>query len=330
MNVTTPATVAKAAVPLRAPEKIAIRIFEAAELILPELSNGRAIEARLLRGAMEQAFGGSDAEGFWSWKDAYEACEAAQVLFLRKFGAAMEAHALCPNTMLGMVEKIAGLLPTHTRRTQESESLQQFSTPLPLALIARIAAGVTAADVVLEPSAGTGLLAIFAELAGARLALNEIAEARAALLSLLFPDAPPTRHDAASIHDRLNDGVRPSAVIMNPPFSALLNVDRRMGDAAFRHISSAFARLAQGGRLVAITGANVSPDDPATKPLFVRLQAQGGHVRFSCAIDGAVYAKHGTTTETRLTVIDRVAPADPQFVLPSYSPRRAPRNFSPG
>ena len=320
MNVTTPVAAAKAAIPLRAPEKIATCIFEAAKLILHELSNGGAIEARLLRGAMEQAFGGSDAEGYWSWKDAYETCEAAQVLFLRKFGTAMRARARSPEAMLGMVEKIADLLPTHTRRTQESVSLQQFSTPLPLALIAHISAGVTAADAVLEPSAGTGLLAIFAELAGARLALNEIAEARVALLSLLFPDAPLTRHDAASIHDRLDDGVRPSAVIMNPPFSALLNVDRRMGDAAFRHISSAFARLAQGGRLVAITGANVSPDDPATKPLFVRLQAQGGHVRFSCAIDGAVYAKHGTTIETRLTVIDKVAPADPQFVLPSYSP----------
>jgi len=43
---------------------------------------------------------------------------------------------------------------------------------------------------------------------------------------------------------------------MNPPFSALANVDRRMADAALRHISSALARLAEGGRLVAITGAS--------------------------------------------------------------------------
>jgi len=37
---------------------------------------------------------------------------------------------------------------------------------------------------------------------------------------------------------------------------------------------------------------------------------------FSAAIDGAVYAKHGTTIETRLTVIDRV-PADDIASLPA-------------
>src|SRR6202011_4497253 len=45
-----------------------------------------ALDSRALRSAMEAAFGGSDAEGVWVWKDAYEALEAAQVLFLSKFG----------------------------------------------------------------------------------------------------------------------------------------------------------------------------------------------------------------------------------------------------
>ena len=54
----------------------------------------------------------------------------------------------------------------------------------------------------LEPSAGTGMLAVFAQLFGARLALNELAPARAALLDRLFPDALVTRHDAAQIDDR--------------------------------------------------------------------------------------------------------------------------------
>ncbi len=92
---------------------------------------------------------------------------------------------------------------------------------------------------------------------------------------------------------------------MNPPFSALANVDRRMADAALRHIASALARLAEGGRLVAITGANCAPDNPAWTDAFVRLQERG-RVVFSAAIDGSVYAKHGTTIDTRLTVIDRL------------------------
>ena len=95
---------------------------------------------------------------------------------------------------------------------------------------------------------------------------------------------------------------------MNPPFSAMANVAGRMADAALRHIASALARLADGGRLVAITGANFGPDTPAWRDAFVRLQERG-RIVFTAAIDGAVYAKHGTTIDTRLIVIDK-APAD--------------------
>ncbi|MFX7548939.1 hypothetical protein ABTJ50_21595, partial [Acinetobacter baumannii] len=81
--------------------------------------------------------------------------------------------------------KIAGLMPTHTRRSQEAQTFQQFSTPIPLGLAAMTAAAITPADRVLEPSAGTGLLAILAEIAGSSLVLNELAETRASLLSSL-------------------------------------------------------------------------------------------------------------------------------------------------
>src|SRR3546814_5579715 len=70
------------------------------------------------------------------------------------------------------------------------------------------------------------MLAIHAELAGARLALNELAGPRADLLSLLFAGSPATRHDGASIDDRLDPAVRPNVVLMNPPFSAVANVGR--------------------------------------------------------------------------------------------------------
>jgi predicted RNA methylase len=89
------------------------------------------------------------------------------------------------------VSKIAALLPTHTRRSEEAQNFQQFSTPIPLGLVAAHAAAITTADRVLEPSAGTGLLAILAEIAGSSLALNELAEARADLLTSLFPTEVP-------------------------------------------------------------------------------------------------------------------------------------------
>src|SRR5262249_36793898 len=154
----------------------------------------------------------------------------------------------------------AALLPSHTRRSEESQALQQFSTPIGLGFVAGTAAAITPADVVLEPSAGTGLLAIHAEIAGGSLLLNEIAETRADLLDRLFPAVSVTRFDAAHIHDHLDAAVRPAVVLMNPPFSAAAHVDGRVADAAFRHLSSTLGRLADGGRLVAITGSNLSPD----------------------------------------------------------------------
>ncbi|MDP1748196.1 MAG: methylase, partial [Reyranella sp.] len=153
-------------------------IGAAAHLLLPHLERGGRIDAPTLRAAMEHAFGGSDAAGAWDWKTAYDACEAATILFLRKYGPVIRARAGAPPAELSILNKIAALLPTHTRRSEESQALQQFSTPIALGFVAANAAAITPADLVLEPSAGTGLLAIFAELAGSGLALNELAETR--------------------------------------------------------------------------------------------------------------------------------------------------------
>ena len=299
---------------MRATAVVASAIIRAARRLLTDLEQGRRIDAALLRNAMEAAFGASDASGAWNWKTAYDVCEAATVLFLRRHGAGMRVKATSPAVMLSMLMRIAALLPTQTRRSEESQALQQFSTPIGLAYAASVAAAIRPADVVLEPSAGTGHLAIFAELAGASLILNEVAESRVGILGQIFPAVSTTRFDAAYINDHLDARIVPSVVLMNPPFSASLHVDRRTADAAMRHVGSALARLPEGGRLVAITGANVSPENPVWTCSFKRLQEQG-RVVFSAAIDGAVYAKHGTTIDTRLTVIDRV-PADDIASLP--------------
>ncbi len=132
---------------------------------------------------------------------AYDACEAATVLFVRKFGPAMRAGAASPAGMLAFLDRLASLLPTHTRRSEESQALQQFSTPIGLGFAAGVAAGITPADHVLEPSAGTGLLAVMAALSGASVSLNELAETRAGLLDHLFPGVSVTRFDAAQIRN---------------------------------------------------------------------------------------------------------------------------------
>ncbi|RWI37036.1 MAG: methylase [Mesorhizobium sp.] len=294
----------------------ATRILQAADQITPFLERGRPIGASALRPIMTHAFDGSDAEGCWVWKDAYEACEAAQVLFLRKFGPVILGRSQTPAGALAMLAKVAHLVPTHTRRSDESQALQQLSTPMPLAYVVSRAAGMIAGDTVLEPSAGTGLLAIFAEIAQARLMLNDYAPVRQALLTQLFPNAQTSRHDAAHIDDYLERSASPTVVIMNPPFSVGAHVEGRVSDAAWRHLASAFARLAPGGRLVAITGSSLAPDSPKWRDAFVQLQERG-QVLFSAAIDGSVYARHGTTVDTRLTVLDKIPAQDPARLIAS-------------
>ncbi|MDO9640899.1 MAG: strawberry notch family protein [Pseudotabrizicola sp.] len=303
MNDLSPATVAQA------PVASASAILVAAGLLLTALERGQRVDSATLRTAMETAFGASDASGVWDWKVGYDACEAATVLFLRKYGRAIFLQADTPTAQLAALSKISSLLPTHTRRSEESQAFQQFSTPIPLGLAALTAAAIGPDDLVLEPSAGTGLLAILAEIFGGNLILNELADTRADLLSSLFPTLSITRFDAAQIHDHLDASAIPSVVLMNPPFSALANVTGKVQDAAFRHIASALSRLAPGGRLVTITGAGFGPDMPAWRDAFVRLQ-EGGQVVFSAAIDGSVYARHGTTFPTRLTVIDKILSED--------------------
>jgi predicted RNA methylase len=318
--VTTASTATRTATPRIVPiishVDRAAAILGAATLLLPSLENGKTITTGVLGTAMAESFGGTDAQGFWVWKDAYEALEAAQVLFIRKFGSAILSRSSSPQAALAMMTRIAQLVPTHTRRSGESQAMQQLSTPLPLAFVTARAAAITSSDVVLEPSAGTGLLGIHAEIEQASLVLNELASTRADLLGSLFPQVPTFRHDAAHIDDHLDAAIQPSVVLMNPPFTAGAYVDGHVTDAAWRHLSSAFARLRAGGRLVTITGTGLSPENPKWRPAFERLQQQGT-VIFTAAIDGRVYARHGTTAETRLTVIDKVPASDPSRFVAS-------------
>ncbi len=287
-------------------------LLAAARSLLPVLEAGKSLDARTLREAMTSAFGASDADGAWLWKDSYETAEAALVLFLQRYGRAMRREAGAgpggPAAMLRMLETLAALEPSQTRRSEEQLRYQQFSTPLPLAYAALQAAMIRPGDVVLEPSAGTGMLAVMAQLAlgnaaAGALHLNEIAATRAGLLAGLFPGSTVTRHNAESIRDRLPE-LRPTVVLMNPPFSASPGVERIRHHVDLHHIRSAFSMLPPGGRLVAISSAHCVPGDAAWEDAFASLDPPA-HAVFTAPIDGRAYARRGTTFDTRLTVLDR-------------------------
>jgi predicted RNA methylase len=188
--------------------------ISAAKAVADKIARNRPLQRSTLLWVMEQAYGASSADGRWSLRDAYDMLELAEVMYLAK--ADLPAD---PGACVDALTKLIANLPTHTVRSEEQIELQQFSTPAPIAYLAALAARIAATDLVLEPSAGTGLLAAFASRAGARLVLNEIDPARAELLGAAFPGITVTRYDAELIHDLLAPSIRPTAVLINPPFS---------------------------------------------------------------------------------------------------------------
>jgi hypothetical protein len=116
MTPTSISAAADAAAPLSVASRSVTKagaMANAAHDLLLHLERGHRIDAPVFRTAMENASGASDADGGWNWKMGYDACEAATVLFLRKFGRAMRGRAASPSAMLPMLAKIASLLPTH-------------------------------------------------------------------------------------------------------------------------------------------------------------------------------------------------------------------------
>jgi hypothetical protein len=146
-----------------------VNLIEVARRLSTHLLMQQPLHATQVRNWMNREFNGTDADGVW--KDVYEAQEVALTSVFKWVGKGLsEQDAL---TVLDRLSMLENLTLTQTKRSQESVELQQFSTPIPLAYLATLCAQITAADIVLEPSAGTGILAKFAELRGAKLILNE-------------------------------------------------------------------------------------------------------------------------------------------------------------
>ena len=292
------------------PATRAKRIFAAAQILCEHLAKSQTLDAATLRSAMTSAFGADETTGAWVWRDAYDASEAASALLLRRYWQAMlardarEGHGTAH--MYDRLQRIYAMLPSQTRRSEEQNALQQFSTPLPVAWLAARSALIRPGDLVLEPSAGNGGLTIFGELAGASLQLNEIADSRSGILASLFPDAGVTSHNAANLHGYLGHAPEADVVLMNPPFSADVNVARNSvggrtnRGVAFHHIRAAWARLKDGGRLVAITGANLTTEEIAGHLDPVRIV-------LSARLPDRAFQRQGTGVETRLHVFDRLA-----------------------
>ncbi len=126
----------------------------------------------------------------------------------------------------------------------------------------------------------------------ARVTLNEVSAGRFGLLEGLFPAAARSQHDAEHLRDILPTSGAFHVALVNPPFQRLE-----------AHLQAALDCLADGGRLSAIVPVRLFDDAAAMRALAAR-----GRVVLRLAFPARAYAKHGTSVDTGLLVVDRGEP----------------------
>ena len=97
----------------------AANLLAAARALTPQLNRSRPLDRKLVANVMTMAFGASDAEGAWLWRDAYDAIEAALVLQIRRLAPQVGRLEDAPAEIVALLANLAELSLTHTRRSEE-------------------------------------------------------------------------------------------------------------------------------------------------------------------------------------------------------------------
>ena len=263
----------------------------------PKFAVYEKISRRAIDAAMEVGFGCTAATGQWSQRDSFQMLEMAALRWLLQAKLPSSAEPV-----LALLNEFEARLPTHTVRSEEQIEHQHFSTPISLAWLAARFGDIQSDDVVLEPSAGTGMLAVWARQAGS-VQLNEIDPIRLEILRRLFPEAEITSFDAARIGAHVTN--RPTVILMNPPFARNAAGQEDSATAA-RHLAAALGTLRPDGRLVAIMPDSFQMQGRRSE--FFERALKGASVVFHARLEGA-FAKQGTSIPVRLLVIDKSAGA---------------------
>ncbi len=278
--------------------------IDLAERLAEHLKNG-PVSAKELFEHADAAHGGTRAQGKYGQSEAYDSLETAMNMNLAG-KSNPSANLEDAKAQAEEIAKQVKNLPTQTNRTGNKDELQQFSTPPHYAFAAAWLANLKPGDTVLEPSAGTGSIAVHAANAGANVVANELDPHRVDLLKHQFGPDNVHMENAEQIGGILPQrGVSPSVVLMNPPFSTTGGrMDKKDSMAAAKHIDEALSMLPEGGRLVAIVGRGMAPDRPTYREWFRKLKEKFG-LKANVGVTGKEYTKYGTSFDTRMLVIDK-------------------------
>ncbi len=226
----------------------------------------------------------------------HEIAEAAlNLLILRKYAKNLLAAENPAEVVSSLLKPLASRLPTQTWRSREQTERQQFSTPPAIAYLLAYALNLGENDMVLEPSAGTGNLAVWTSGAGLKTYTNEIDSRRRFLLVQI--GFAPTSFNAEFINDFLPAECAPDCVLMNPPFSSsggrTKNNSSKFG---FRHVETALERLKKGGKFGIVLGKTGGLDTKTGNDFWGKL-SETVRVQAIIKIAGREYSKNGTRVD---------------------------------
>jgi len=280
--------------------------------VLQILRDGGTIEDNAAFFAIaDEAYGGRNN---YSPKEAYDVLDVAANKYIEEQGLFnLDVSIEDAKQNITAILLIEQRLPTQNVQDRQQRQNQQYNTPYSYAYTVNWVSALTSNDIVFEPSAGTGNLALVAKANGATVHVNEISERRVAMLRQAgFENV--TQEDSSAKDLRNYNSLRnlnPTIVIMNPPFSQTGGVKNL--NLAGNMIESAFDAMQPGGRLVAIVGGGLRNTETAIgmsykaagyKKFFSRI-TQKGILRADVPVNGRIYTKFGTSFNTRILVLDK-------------------------
>ncbi len=257
----------------------------------------------------DSIFGGSRGEGVYNSKDMFDAMELGINKVIAdsynlsgpmSLDQAIDNEKEISRSITNKIASQQGL------RSEEQEEFQQFSTPPEIAHAMAYLAKLSDGDVVLEPSAGTGGIAAFAQTKGVKVILNELSERRANLLKTL-DFGQVFQENAEQLDNILPQNIKPTVILTNPPFSATAGriKGQRKSANVLRHLEQDLARLEPQGRMVALIGEGFFGQSEKIKNWLNSLKNKGHSLTATIFIDGKKYKKYGTTFGIRMLVIDK-------------------------
>ncbi len=159
---------------------------------------------------------------------------------------------------------------------------------------------LNADDKAIEPSSGTGSLAVWTSGLRIKTHTNEIDERRKILLECL--GFQPTAYNAEFINDNLPIEIKPNCLMMNPPFSSDGGrTKNNSSEFGFRHVQSALERLKKDRKFGIILGNPAGLNTRTGEKFWHKLS---GMIRIKAIIKiaGREYSKNGTRVDVNLII----------------------------